>query len=375
MASVTLEGIGKRFGAVRALEPVDLEVADGEFLALLGPSGCGKTTTLNIVAGLEAPSEGRLLIGGEDMTRVPAPARDLAMVFQSYALYPHMTVEGNLGFALEVRRLPREEIARRVRRAAEALDLVPLLGRYPKALSGGQRQRVALGRALVREPRAFLLDEPLSNLDAVLRLQMRGEIATLFRGLGATALYVTHDQAEAMTMADRIAVFRAGRLQQVGAPLAIYRAPANAFVAGFVGAPPMSFAAATLAEDAVVLEGGARLPRPSGLAVRAGARVTLGLRPEDLRLDEGGLVLPVERVEHLGGAQIAHLRAGGARLTLLAPPDAALAPGRSARVAVAARDLYLFDPETGGTLAAPGLGPLGPALRGHPCPSPTVSAS
>jgi multiple sugar transport system ATP-binding protein len=352
VADLRLEGIAKRFGAVTALHPLDLSVRDGEFVALLGPSGCGKTTTLNLVAGLESPSEGRIVLGGRDVTRAPPMDRDIAMVFQSYALYPHMTVAGNMGFALEVQGRPRAEIAERVARAAALLDLTPYLGRYPRALSGGQRQRVALGRALVREPQAFLLDEPLSNLDAVLRLQMRAELGALFRSLGTTALYVTHDQAEAMTMADRIAVFRAGRLQQFATPLDIYRAPANAFVASFVGAPPMAFA------DAVMGEGEVRagdLAWRSDAPVEPGRRLRLGLRPEDLRPDPDGTPLGIALVEHLGGSQIVALRAGAVRLSMVAPPSPPLAPGATLRVGVRPGDLYLFDAESGQTLAAPGL--------------------
>jgi len=354
VAEVTLQRVAKSFGRVQALYPLDLSIRDGEFVALLGPSGCGKTTTLNLIAGLEAVSAGTITIGGRDVTRVAAMEREIAMVFQSYALYPHMTVARNLGFALAVRRMPADQIAARVRRAAGVLDLLPYLDRYPRQLSGGQRQRVALGRALVRDPKVFLLDEPLSNLDAVLRLQTRAEIVRLFRSLGTTAVYVTHDQAEAMTMADRIAVFSAGRLLQFAAPLEVYLAPANRFVAGFIGAPPMQFADVVAAPDGVRFGGmtlPCAVPRPPGTAL------VLGLRPETVELGPAGRGLPavVDLVEHLGGLQIVYLRCGAA--TLAAQTGAALRyrPGERLGITVEPSAAYLFDPGSGATLAAPGL--------------------
>jgi ABC-type sugar transport system ATPase subunit len=355
MARITLAGIEKVFGKVRALAPLDLDVNDREFVALLGPSGCGKTTTLNIVAGLEKPTAGRVLIDGADVTGIPAMGRNLAMVFQSYALYPHLTVRQNIAFPLTVRKLPADRIAAAVARAAEMLDLAPYLDRHPRALSGGQRQRVALGRALVREPLAFLLDEPLSNLDAVLRLQMRAELGRLFRDLGATALYVTHDQAEAMTMADRIAVFAHGRLLQFAAPLEIYRAPADREVAAFVGAPPMSFLDAVAATGEVVA-GPLRLP-VRHLPLPPGAPVVVGLRPEDVVPAVDGPELEIALVEHFGGSQVLTAGAGALRLTLTAPPAARHRAGERLAVAVDPAHVYLFHPETGRTLAAPGLIP------------------
>ena len=355
MAKVTLQGIAKSFGRVEALAPLDLDVGDREFVALLGPSGCGKTTTLNIVAGLEPPSAGRILIDGTDVTAVPAMGRNLAMVFQSYALYPHLTVRRNIAFPLEVRRASPDRIAAAVARAAEMLNLTPYLDRYPRALSGGQRQRVALGRALVREPRAFLLDEPLSNLDAVLRLQMRAELGRLFRDLGATALYVTHDQAEAMTMADRIAVFAHGRLLQFAPPLDIYRAPADREVAAFVGAPPMSFIDA-VAGIGEVVAGPLRFP-VRHLPLPPGAPVVVGLRPEDVMPAADGPALAIALVEHFGGSQVLTLAAGDVRLTLTEPPSARHHVGERLAVTVDPAHVYLFHPETGRTLAAPGLTP------------------
>ncbi|MBW7922066.1 MAG: ABC transporter ATP-binding protein [Rubellimicrobium sp.] len=356
MAAITLSAITKRFGSFDALQPLSLEVQDREFVALLGPSGCGKTTTLNILAGLEAPTSGRILIDGRDVTDIPPMQRNLAMVFQSYALYPHLSVRRNIAFPLEVRRAPRAEIDSAVARAAELLEITPYLDRYPRALSGGQRQRVALGRALVRKPAAFLLDEPLSNLDAVLRLQMRAELSGLFRSLGATALYVTHDQAEAMTMADRIAVFAAGRMLQFAPPLTIYRAPADRAVAAFVGAPPMMFLDGIVTDGGAIQAGGLTFPaRHAPLA--PGAAVTLGLRPEDVSPARDGPTAEVVLVEHYGGNQVVTLRAGPARFCMLSPPDMRIEQGHRIGVSVDPRNLYLFAPDTGRTLAAPGLDP------------------
>src|SRR5579871_1396486 len=247
MAKITMNGVYKLFGDVRAVDDVSLEVADGEFLVLVGPSGCGKTTSLRMIAGFERPTYGEIAIGDRVVNRVPPKDRNLAMVFQSYALYPHMTVGKNLSFGMRVRREPRAEINRRVREVAETLGLQELLARKPSQLSGGQRQRVALGRALLREPRAFLMDEPLSNLDAALRIQMRVELSRLHDRFGVTTVYVTHDQVEAMTMGDRIAVMNLGKLQQCDTPERLYERPANLFVAGFIGAPKMNLVAGRLA--------------------------------------------------------------------------------------------------------------------------------
>jgi ABC-type sugar transport system ATPase subunit len=353
MASIQLDGVGKTFANLRALEPVSLKVEDGEFVALLGPSGCGKTTTLNIVAGLEEPSEGRVLIDGSDVTDIPATRRNLAMVFQSYALYPHLTVRQNIAFPLDVQKRPKAEIDAAVGRVAETLGLGTLLERHPRALSGGQRQRVALGRALVRSPRAFLFDEPLSNLDAVLRLQMREELSSLFRSLKATALYVTHDQAEAMSMADRIAVFRTGKLLQFAPPLEIYRAPADRFVAAFVGAPPMSFLSARVGDRSLHI-GDLELPAPR-LALSPGSTVEIGLRPETVRPSDDGPRLPIIRSEHLGGQQVVTLGLATARLQMVLPPEAVVTTGESIGIRIASNDIYVFHEETGRTLAAPGL--------------------
>jgi multiple sugar transport system ATP-binding protein len=304
MAELRLAGLGKRFeSGAAAVQAVDLTVASGEFMVLVGPSGCGKSTTLRMVAGLEDPSEGRILIGGHDVTALPPAERGVAMVFQSYALYPHMTVRENMAFGLRMARLPTSEIETRVGRAARVLQLEPLLKRLPRELSGGQRQRVAIGRAIVREPRVFLFDEPLSNLDAALRTQMRAELAELHQRLGATIVYVTHDQVEAMTLGSRIAIFNAGRIEQVGTPLALYERPANRFVAGFLGSPRMNLLPAAAAAP---------------LQPRAAPRTQqLGVRPEHLAWQpapaDGSVPARLERCEHLGDVVLLHCRlAGGA---------------------------------------------------------------
>jgi ABC-type sugar transport system ATPase subunit len=285
MASIQFQGVSKSFGATRVVLDFNLEIADGEFVVLVGPSGCGKTTSLRMLAGLEQPSSGRILIDGVDVTGVPSKERGLAMVFQSYALYPHMSVAENIGFALSLQRLPRPEIDRRVMAAAERLQIGHLLGRKPRELSGGQRQRVAVARSIVREPQAFLFDEPLSNLDAKLRHSARVEIRTLQRQLGITTVYVTHDQVEAMTMADRIVVMDGGRIRQVGRPMEVYRNPDSVFVASFLGAPPTN----CLKGKVEVAQGEARFVAPNfdvplPQSARSGPG-TLGIRPESLRLE------------------------------------------------------------------------------------------
>jgi multiple sugar transport system ATP-binding protein len=328
MAELALRGLSQQFGDVRILHEVDMTVADGEFLVLVGPSGCGKSTLLRLIAGLDAPSGGDILIGGESVRDVPPAERGVAMVFQSYALYPHMTVAQNMGFALKMSGVPADETRRRVAETAESLQLTALLDRKPAALSGGQRQRVAIGRAIVRRPRVFLFDEPLSNLDAALRVQMRMELARLHRELGTTMVYVTHDQVEAMTLGQRIAVFDKGRLVQVGPPLSLFDQPRNRFVAGFLGSPRMNFLAVEHigpadAEGLAPVRCGAstlhlRLPP---------ARVcTLGVRPEHLRLADGGpgLRVTVDMVEHLGDSDVVYATLDGAAegpgLALRLPP-------------------------------------------------------
>ncbi len=331
MATVTFEHVTKNYDGTVAVSDLNLGVADSEFLVLVGPSGCGKTTALRMIAGLEQITEGRLLIGDRVVNNVAPVARDIAMVFQSYALYPHMTVFDNLAFGLRNKKVPRKDIQARVNQAAEILDLGPLLKRKPKQLSGGQRQRVALGRAIVREPAAFLMDEPLSNLDAKLRVATRAEILKLQERLGITTIYVTHDQVEAMTMGDRIAVMNLGLLQQVGTPEELYENPANMFVAGFIGSPAMNL-----------------VPAPSVDAGGAGRIV--GFRPEHIELERqtDGIQFhaDVEVVEYLGDEQIAHLRVKDTSLVAKLPVEQRLTMGDSREFYVAQDKLRLFDAET-----------------------------
>ena len=316
MATVELRGVHKRFGAQDVIRGVDLHIEDGEFCVFVGPSGCGKSTLLRLVAGLEDASAGQVLIGGADVTQRPPKERGVAMVFQSYALYPHMTVYRNIAFGLDMARSQRAATDRKVREVAEVLELTPLLERLPRQLSGGQRQRVAIGRAIVREPQVFLFDEPLSNLDATLRVQMRIEIARLHRRVGATMVYVTHDQVEAMTLADKIVVLNGGHVEQVGAPLQLYQAPRNLFVAGFIGSQRMNFVpckvlSAGAAGVAVELPGQESLTVPVDAAgVATGQPLTLGVRPEHMRGDGGDASLTglVETVEELGEGHLLYLR-------------------------------------------------------------------
>ncbi len=329
MAELQIRGVRKRFGTVEVLHGIDLDVRDGEFMVFVGPSGCGKSTLLRLIAGLEDTSEGDILIGGRSVADADAADRGVAMVFQSYALYPHMTVAENMGFALKMAGVSKAEVAAQVGRVAEILQITPLLDRKPKALSGGQRQRVAIGRAIVRRPQVFLFDEPLSNLDAALRVQMRIELARLHQELGTTMVYVTHDQVEAMTLGQRIAVFHGGRLEQVGAPLELFERPGNRFVAGFLGSPRMNFIAA---EPVAGSGGGAtRLRTGAGeieLPQAADGAVVLGVRPEHLHaVPPGqGLAARVDLVEHLGDLIIAHatLAGSGETVAIKQLPGAAL---------------------------------------------------
>jgi|CXWL01.1.fsa_nt_gi multiple sugar transport system ATP-binding protein len=306
MSDVSLKGVRKDFDGHAVIKGVDLEVAKGEFLVMVGPSGCGKTTLLRLIAGLETADAGAIAIGGRVVGDVPPRDRDVAMVFQSYALYPHMSVRENLAFGLKLRKFPETEIAVRVAEAAGLLELTPLLERRPKALSGGQRQRVAMGRAIVRHPKVFLFDEPLSNLDTALRVQMRGELARLHRRLGATMIYVTHDQVEAMTLATRVAVFNQGILQQVGAPLELYHRPANRFVAGFLGSPAMNFLSARR-ESGNLVGKGFSFPAPADLP-DSGSEVQIGLRPQELIVGAKGVISgEVEAIERMGFDGYAYL--------------------------------------------------------------------
>jgi multiple sugar transport system ATP-binding protein len=365
MASVKLEGVRKIYddGARVAVHDMDLEVADGEFVVLVGPSGCGKSTTLRMIAGLESISAGRLLIGGRQVNDVPAKDRDIAMVFQNYALYPHMSAYENLAFALRLRRLPQPEIDARVREAAGILGIEELLDRTPRQMSGGQRQRVAVGRAIVRKPQVFLFDEPLSNLDAKLRVQMRREIARLHRQLGATMVYVTHDQVEAMTLGDRIVVMHAGRVQQIDTPLALYARPRNTFVAGFIGSPSMNFVAGEIVRDGGAqfrARGGTfttRLPELREQRVAGGGEVILGIRPEDIRVarpeDRGSTVrVRLDLIEPMGNEIFLHGSAGEHELTARVAPQSLPEPGTQIALALDDRRLHFFDAATRETLRA-----------------------
>ena len=356
MADVQLTGITKSYGAgaVPAVDSVDIHVADGEFMVLLGPSGCGKSTTLRMVAGLESISAGQLRIGGRVMNDVPAKDRDIAMVFQSYALYPHMTVGDNLSFGLRRRNVAGAEVARRVSETAEMLGLTPYLARKPAALSGGQRQRVALGRAMVREPQVFLFDEPLSNLDAALRVNTRNELIRQHHRLRSTMIYVTHDQVEAMTMGTRICVMNGGRVVQIGAPLDVYWNPADIFVAKFLGSPPMNLVPATV-DGAVASGAGVRAPlalwRPETLARFSGG-VTVGVRAEDLRLGEGpegsGRVnATVFAVEPLGAETLLAVELPGKQdMTARLGREAGAQVGDAVTLHFPASAVHLFDPAT-----------------------------
>jgi multiple sugar transport system ATP-binding protein len=364
MAVVTLDRLSKRYDRGRpAVQEVSLTVEHGEFMVFLGPSGCGKTTTLRMIAGLESISGGRLAIDGRVVNQVPAKDRDIAMVFQSYALYPHMSVADNLAFGLRRRSVEKPEIARRVREVAEALRLTELLHRKPHALSGGQRQRVALGRAIVRDPKVFLFDEPLSNLDAALRTSTRQEIAKLHRRLGATMIYVTHDQVEAMTLGDRICVMQDGRVAQIGAPLEVYRRPANVFVARFLGAPPMNIvpARAALTDGSAEVSFGGGAVAAAGYAAEAvgtgsGGRLLVGIRPEEIAVGAPAPGRPqavVQAVELLGAETIltAALAETGEEIALRSPRDVTVAPGERIGLEPSPRAVHLFDPETGEALA------------------------
>jgi multiple sugar transport system ATP-binding protein len=353
MADVVLEHLSIELGRRQVIADLSLEVRHGEFLVLLGPSGCGKSTLLNAIAGLTDVAAGRVLIDGEDVTAADPAARHIGMVFQSYALYPSMTVQDNLSFGLRVRGTPRAEVAARVQAAAELLQLTALLGRRPAALSGGQRQRVAIGRALVRDARVYLFDEPLSNLDAGLRATLRRELRDLHRRLGATMIFVTHDQVEALTLATRIAVMDHGVVQQVGTPDEVYGRPANRFVAAFLGSPPMQFVDGTLAGDGArprFLGGGLDLeldPARVAGAFAAGRAVTLGVRAEHVHLGSGSGSARVTAIESLGAVHAVSLDAGGTALAALAPVASRVSEGETVPFTIDAAPLSLFDPASG----------------------------
>ena len=330
MAQLGLSNLRKSFGAVQVIKGLDLQIEDGEFVVFVGPSGCGKSTTLRIIAGLEDASDGHISLDGQDVTRLRPADRGIAMVFQSYALFPHMTVAENIGFGLKLKKTERSAIAARVGGVAETLQLTPLLSRYPRELSGGQRQRVAIGRAIIRDPKVFLFDEPLSNLDAALRVQMRLEIARLHQKLRATMVYVTHDQVEAMTLADRIVVFNDGRIEQVGTPMDLYDHPANRFVAAFIGAPAMNFLSVNHSGSQVHIPGMRPVPLPPG----KGAAIEIGIRPEHLSVADATsapLQGEIELIERLGAETYAYVRINGQtdNMTLRLPGDTSARSGDS----------------------------------------------
>ncbi|CAM5564171.1 multiple sugar transport system ATP-binding protein [Aquamicrobium terrae] len=352
MASVSIRNAVKTYGDVGVLRGVSVDVEDGEFVVLVGPSGCGKSTLLRMIAGLEEITDGEIAIGARVVNDLRAKERDIAMVFQNYALYPHMTVADNMGFALMLKNAPKQERDSRVARAAEILGLNKLLDRYPRQLSGGQRQRVAMGRAIVRDPQVFLFDEPLSNLDAKLRVQMRGEIKGLHQRLKTTTIYVTHDQIEAMTMADKIVVMRDGLVEQIGAPLDLYDRPANMFVAGFIGSPSMNFIEGRIEEGAFAVEDGFRLPLPqagsgSGYSGLPGGNAVYGVRPEHMKIAEGGAPVTVEIVEPTGSEIMVMGRLGSQPVTCLFRDRLSVRPGDVLSIAVDPATSHIFDPESG----------------------------
>ncbi|MHB2167401.1 sn-glycerol-3-phosphate import ATP-binding protein UgpC [Alsobacter sp. R-9] len=353
MAVVTLKNVRKVYaGNVEAVKGVNIDIPDGGFCVLVGPSGCGKSTLLRMVAGLETITSGEINIGGRVVNEIEPADRDIAMVFQNYALYPHMTVYDNIAYGLRNRGTPKDEIDRRVQEAARILAIEPFLARKPRQLSGGQRQRVAMGRAIVRKPQVFLFDEPLSNLDAKLRVQMRVEIKKLQRALGVTSIYVTHDQVEAMTLSDKLVVMNVGRVEQIGTPTDVYRRPATKFVATFIGSPPMNIVPGTVAGDGRVTVAGVPLPvddlRPG---LPAGTAVDVGLRPEDLVVEPGAAgshpVMDVDFVEELGATQLFHGLLGGTPVTVQCPTGKVPVTARTLALSVAPSLIHVFDRETG----------------------------
>jgi multiple sugar transport system ATP-binding protein len=360
MSGLSLRHVVKDYDQVRTVHGIDLEIADGEFVVLVGPSGCGKSTTLRMIAGLETVTDGEILIGGRRVNGLPPGERDIAMVFQNYALYPHLSVADNITFGLRLRKTPREDVRRRLAETAALLELAPLLGRKPRQLSGGQRQRVAMGRAIIRNPRVFLFDEPLSNLDAQLRVQMRAEIKQLHTKIPTTTIYVTHDQVEAMTLADRVVVMNGGRIEQIADPQDLYLKPATRFVAGFIGSPGMNFLPVTIeaasGAPAARLATGALIPlRQSMDQLAPGRRLLLGVRPEHFRLAGDGaepasgseLDVELSLVEPLGMETLVHFAVADVPAVARIHPDARLRAGNRVKLHVAVERLHLIDPETG----------------------------
>jgi len=347
MATLEIQGLRKSFGQTEVLRQIDLSLADGEMLVIVGASGCGKSTLLRLVAGLETPTAGRIVIGGRDVTALDPSERDIAMVFQNYALYPHMSVFDNMAYGLRIRGLSRGEIARKVEAAAELLGLDALLSRKPRQLSGGQRQRVAMGRAIVRDPKLFLFDEPLSNLDAKLRIQMRAEIRKLQRRLGVTSLYVTHDQIEAMTLGDRLLILHQGTQAQLATPMSVFEYPADTYVAGFVGSPTMNFLPGRLARGgtAVQLDAGPLIPLQGR---RSGDTVTVGIRPEHLTPGGADLTLSVDLIEPLGSETLVHGNVvEGDAVAIVVKVPGAVMPCETISVGVQAERVHIFDAATG----------------------------
>jgi sn-glycerol 3-phosphate transport system ATP-binding protein len=356
MAKVQLNNITKSYGsgakALQVIHGISVDIADGEFVVMVGPSGCGKSTLLRMVAGLEEISGGDIVIGERVVNRLEPKDRDIAMVFQNYALYPHMSVYENMAYGLKIRRFSKADIESRVQKAAAILELGALLQRTPGQLSGGQRQRVAMGRAIVREPAVFLFDEPLSNLDAKLRVQMRLEIQKLHRTLGTTSLYVTHDQVEAMTLGQRMIVMNAGRAEQIGTPAEVYARPATTFVAGFIGSPPMNLLNGSLNSDGMqfLLGDGARISLPAACRALANREAVLGVRPEHLLLGRPGIALQVQMVEALGADVLIHAEAGGQLLVIRAPAGVQVAAGDMIEAGFDAAALHWFDARSGGRI-------------------------
>lgn len=348
MTGVTLTKAIKRYGETQVIHGIDLEIEDGEFCVFVGPSGCGKSTLLRMIAGLEETTDGRIHIGNRDVTRMDPSERGVAMVFQTYALYPHMTVEENMGFGLKMNGVPKAEIRDKVKQASDILKLDQYLDRKPKALSGGQRQRVAIGRAIVRGPEVFLFDEPLSNLDAELRVEMRVEIARLHKDIGATMIYVTHDQVEAMTLADKIVVLRGGSIEQVGAPLDLYRDPDNKFVAGFIGSPAMNFLDGTVGEGGIDVPALGRVITVDAALPGKGKRVTIGLRPEHLEVRRAQGSLTAELSEALGGVSYLYLTTPtGERIIVEERGDDRASEGETVDIGFEQRRVMVFDSESG----------------------------
>ncbi len=347
MASLEIVDVRKAYGTTRVIHGVDIVIDDGEFVILVGPSGCGKSTLLRMIAGLESISGGEIRIGSRVVNDVAPKDRDIAMVFQNYALYPHMTVAENMAFSMKLRKAPKAEIEERVGQAAQILSLTKLLDRYPRQLSGGQRQRVAMGRAIVRDPQVFLFDEPLSNLDAKLRVQMRTEIKQLHQRLKTTTVYVTHDQIEAMTMADKIVVMHDGIVEQIGAPLELYDRPANLFVAGFIGSPAMNFLEGRLQGGKFISDNGLTLPVASTLAASDGMPVVYGIRPEHFILDSNGLPAEVTVVEPTGSETQVFAKFGGSDIVGVFRERVNAQPGQQIRLTPDPKLVHLFDKQTG----------------------------